>query len=48
MIFQDALLNKLKEGERVKTDIGYKASALKYKKCPGTIWTEAENKEMQN
>ena len=47
VIFQDALLDELEEGERVETDMGYNASAPKYVKCPGTIWTEAENKEMQ-
>jgi len=48
VIFQDALVDELEEGERVETDMGYRASAPKYVKCPGTIWTEAENKEMQS
>ena len=48
MIFQDALVDELEEGERVETDMGYRASAPKYAKSPGTIWTEAKNKEMQN
>ena len=47
MIFQDALVHELEEGERVEADGGYKNSAPKYDKCPGTIWTEAEKKEMQ-
>ena len=48
VIFQDALVDELEEGERVETDMGYRASAPKYAKYPGTIWTEAENKEMQS
>ena len=48
MIFQDALMDELKEGERVETDMGYRASAPKYVTCPGTIWAEAKNKEIQN
>merc|ERR1712153_95330 len=48
VIFQDALVDEPEEGEHVETDMGYRASALKYVKCPGTIWTEAEKKEMQS
>lgn len=48
MIFQDALVDELEEGELIETDMGYRARAPKYAQCPGTIWTEAKNKEMQN
>ena len=48
MLYQDTIVDELEEGERVETDMGYRASAPKYATCPGTIWTEAENKEMQS
>ena len=47
MIFKDAIVDELEEGERVETDMGYKASAPKYVKCPGTIWSDKEKMKMQ-
>ena len=48
MIVQDTHVDKLVEGERVKTVTGYRSSAPKYTKSPGTIWTEAKKREMKN
>ena len=42
MMFKDALVDELEEGERVETNMGYKASTPKYVKCPGTIWNDKE------
>lgn len=47
MVFKDALVHELEKGERVEADGGYRGSAPTYAKCPGTVWTEAEKKEMQ-
>ena len=47
MVFENALLHKLEKGERVEADGGYKASAPRYAKCPGTVWAEADKKKMQ-
>ena len=48
MMFKDALVDELQEGEYVGIDMGYKASAQKYVKCPVTIWNDKEETTMQN
>merc|ERR1712176_678400 len=48
MIFEKALLHELEENERVEADMGYRNSAPLYVKCPGTIYTEEEKKEVQS
>ena len=47
MVFNGALVHELEEGERVETDGGYRGSAPRHVKCPGTVWTDAEKKKMQ-
>ncbi|KAL7526661.1 hypothetical protein ACHAWF_007363 [Thalassiosira exigua] len=47
MIFQDALVSDLEEGERVEADDGYKHSAPEHVRCPGCIANAVEREEMQ-
>jgi hypothetical protein len=42
MMSKDELVDELEEGERVETDMSYKASAPEYVNCPGTIWNDKE------
>lgn len=45
-IFKRGLIGWLEDGERVETDEGYKGSAPLYVKCPGTVATDPDKKEM--
>jgi len=47
MIFQSALVHELEEGERVETDAGYKASAPERVKCPGTVMSDLDNRNVR-
>jgi len=46
-IFHKGLVGWLEEGELVETDRGYRGSSPQYIKCPGTVNTHADKKEMQ-
>ena len=47
MIFQDYLVHKMEEGERVEMDDGYVGSSPRYVKCPKCIGNLPERREMQ-
>lgn len=47
MIFGDALVHELEEGERVEADNGYRGHAPEYVRCPASISNPPEQEEMQ-
>ena len=46
MVFNMGLAGCLGDGERVETDKGYRGSAPKHIKCPGTLFTDPEKEAM--
>jgi hypothetical protein len=48
MIFRDALLSELDEGERVEADDGYLGESPRYVKCPASITADPTTDAMQS
>ena len=46
-IFQNALQLHLEKGKRVEADMGYKGAAPYHVKCPGGVWSDSNNVELQ-
>jgi hypothetical protein len=47
MIFKDALVSMLENGERCETDGGYWGSAPEFVKCPKGVWGENGKQALQ-